>query len=29
MILYFADRYMNILGLASTDLPSGHRIYND
>ena len=29
MIVYFADRYLNILGKASTDLPQGYRIIND
>ena len=29
MIVYFADRYLNILGKASTGLPQGYRIIND
>ena len=29
MIIYFADRKINILGMASTSLPNGLRIYND
>jgi phage minor structural protein len=29
MIIYFADRHMNILGMASTDLPEGLVISND
>lgn len=29
MIVYFADRYLNILGKASTGLPRGYRIIND
>lgn len=29
MIVYFADRYLNILGKASTGLPHGYRIIND
>lgn len=29
MIVYFADRYLNILGKASTGLPQGYRILND
>ena len=29
MIVYFADRKMNILGLASTGLPEGNAIAND
>ena len=29
MILYFADRRMNILGQASTGLPKGVTITND
>ena len=29
MIVYFADRFLNILGKASTGLPKGYRIIND
>ena len=29
MIIYFADRSMEVLGLAATNLPSGPRISND
>ena len=29
MIIYFADRKINILGMASTSLPNGLRIYDD
>lgn len=29
MIVYFSDRYLNILGKASTGLPQGYRIIND
>lgn len=29
MIIYFADRYMNILGMASTELPEGLTIIDD
>ena len=29
MIIYFADRNLNILGLASTSLPGGFRLYDD
>lgn len=29
MIVYFADRYMNILGQASTELPDGLTITDD
>ena len=29
MILYFADRYLNILGQASTELPVGVKVEND
>lgn len=29
MIIYFCDRHMNILGQATTELPSGFRISND
>ena len=29
MIIYFTDRKINILGMASTSLPNGLRIYND
>lgn len=29
MILYFADRYLNILGQASTSLPNGVKVSND
>ena len=29
MIVYFTDRYMNILGKASTSLPQGMRLKND
>jgi hypothetical protein len=29
MIIYFADRKLNILGHASTTLPAGYRIYDD
>lgn len=29
MIVYFADRYMNVLGLASAELPGGLTLYDD
>ena len=29
MIIYFTDRKINILGMASTSLPNGLRIFND
>ena len=29
MIVYFTDRKINILGMASTSLPNGLRIFND